>query len=220
MARTPYQKENGDYSNKVHELAQRIIYPELFRAQESDIDYEEDTLLEESERGAILDGEMAIDRIVKVKVKGLNGSIPFTIQERFRRPRYANFRDITITEWNHRSNLPSELYKIRANIFLYGYANHEETPNGFVEAVAIDTTQLLIKIARQEIKHKMQSNDKGQTFVTCAFEDLTKAGAVLWHKRDLNDPLQAYFKMKEKYPREWIVELVNVASSELSTTQA
>lgn len=220
MARTPYQKENGDYSDKAHQLAQRIIYPRLFQTHEDDITYEEDTLLEESERGAVLDGEMGIDRIVKVKVKGLNGSIPFTVQERFRRPKYASYRDLTITEWNHLSNLPSELYKIRANIFLYGYANHSDTPNGFIEAIAIDTTQLLVKIARREMQYKTQTNPKGQSFLAFTFENLEDAGVVLWHKRDLNDPIQAYYKMKEKYGQEWISELVNVAASELSAIQA
>jgi hypothetical protein len=61
-----------------------------------------------------------------VTTHGLRAPLGFTIQERFRRPRYAEFQDLTLTEWNGNSNLPSELYKIRAGMFLYGYYSEED----------------------------------------------------------------------------------------------
>jgi hypothetical protein len=209
MARTPYQKENGDYSDKSHQLAQALIYPSLFDTSAENITYEEDTLLTESARGAVLDGEMGIDRVLRVTVPGLTGNIPFTVQERFRRPEFHGYQDLTITEWNHNSNLPSELYKIRANIFIYGYGNHPLDPSGFIEAIAINTTQLLVKISRREIPYTLKQNKKNQTFLAFSFDSLEKSGVVLWHKKDLSEPVRIARHITSKYSQEWISEFVS-----------
>lgn len=179
MARTVYEKRNAHFSNVAHELARRILYPQLFGT--SDLEYEDGTLLQESERGAILDGEMGVDRIVKVGVNKLAEPLTFTIQERFRRPQFARYRDVTITEWNHASGMPSELYKINAGIFLYGYVNHPGTPTGFIEAIAINTTGLLHQVSCNKIPWSLEQNKKRQTFMAYKFHELQKAGLVMFH---------------------------------------
>ncbi len=188
MTATIYQKDNANYSDAVHALARRQVYPKLFGADVSNITYEADTLVGQSPLGDMLDGEMGIDRIVRVSVKGLTGVLSFTVQERFRRPSYAKYRDITVTEWNHASGLPSELYKIQAQVFLYGYADKEQDPTWITEAVAVNTTSLLMAIVQGSVKYDTGMNKKQQTFLTIPFAELESNDLVLWRTKKFSSP--------------------------------
>lgn len=176
--RTIFQPENANFSQKAHLAARIQIYPSIFKTTLQNLEFE-DTILNTSERNTILDGEMGIDRIVNVAVKNLHAPLVFTIQERFRRPEYAHYKDLTITEWNGASGLPSELYKINAGLFLYGYFN--EFQNTFIDAIAINTTDLLIAICRNEISYTKRRNKKQQDFVAFTFSGLENAGVVKYH---------------------------------------
>lgn len=219
MTATKYEKRNAEFSNAVHNLAQALVYPKLFSAEKESIVYEEDTLLGESIRGDILDGEMGIDRVLRVTVPGLNGRIPFTVQERFRRPAFVEWQDLTITEWNYASNLPSELYKIRANIFLYGYANAEENPTGFIEVIAVDMTLLLLKIAKKEIEYRNERNTKDQSFLGFRFTDLENAGVVIFHDKSFSNPVVTAAHLVGKYNVKWINELVRLLNKHMKDAQ-
>ena len=177
MARTIYQPENAAFSNKAHMMARRLLYPQIFRKSGTMLEFE-DTLLSMSDRGRILDGEMGIDRIVKVTVPTLHAPLIFTVQERFRRPQFAKYRDLTITEWNNASDLPSELYKINAGIFLYGY--YDESSNGFLDVIAVNVTDLLLMIARDQIHYSSERNKKQQDFLGFKFDDLKQARVVIF----------------------------------------
>ena len=131
---------------------------------------------------AILDGQMAVDRIVHVTVSGLRDTIDHVVQERFRRPQYARYRDITITEWNHASNQKSELYKLKAGIFLYGY--YDEDRGTFGEVIAVNTSALLHAITTGRMKLPVEENRRTkQTFVCLKFDALHAAGVVMWHSK-------------------------------------
>lgn len=190
MARTIYQPENAAFSNKAHLSARKLLYPRIFCKPEESLAYE-DTLLSMSERGRILDGEMGIDRIVKVTVPSLHAPLVFTVQERFRRPQFAKYKDLTITEWNNASDLPSELYKINAGIFLYGY--YDEVGNGFIDAIAINVTALLLMIARGQMSYSSERNRKQQSFLAFKFDALFDAGVVMhWLNQDLRQMALAW----------------------------
>ncbi|MFW6025147.1 MAG: hypothetical protein ACOCRX_02285, partial [Candidatus Woesearchaeota archaeon] len=88
MPQTKYEEKNGLFSNRAHQAARRLLYPLIFPS--SALEFEAETLLHESKRGQILDGEMAVDRVVRVKRANLHKGLNFTIQERFRRPQYAH----------------------------------------------------------------------------------------------------------------------------------
>jgi hypothetical protein len=175
VARTEYTPENGEFSNKSHRAARALLYPRLFGVPMESLSFE-DTLLKDSERGRILDGEMGVDRIVRVAVQQLHGPLVFTVQERFRRPEHAGWRDLTITEWNHASNMPSELYKINAGLFLYGY--YDEARNHFLDAIVVSVTDLLLAVTRSNITYTSNRNKKRQTFLGFKFDDMAKAGIV------------------------------------------
>ncbi len=177
MSHTVYQPENGEFSNTAHEAAQRLVYPYIFNVPAECIHYES-TLLGDSERSSVYDAELGIDRIANVTVNGLHNPLKFVVQERFRRPKYAAFRDITITEWNNASNLPSELYKISAGLFVYGY--YDSSNDTFIDAIAIHVSKLLHCIVTNTIKYRRNSNLKQQDFFSFTFTDLEAANCVAW----------------------------------------
>ena len=186
MTYTPYSKKNGDFSNLAHLAAREVVYPQMFQRPRDTLDFE-DTLLELNERGAALDGEMATDRIVKVtakprdKMQPFKQPIIFTVQERFRRPKYARYRDLTITEWNNQSNLPSELYKLAANYFVYGY--FDRVQNLFIDVIAVNVPAVLLKLCNGEMPYRYGINPRSnQSFITLTFANLEKTGCMVYRQ--------------------------------------
>lgn len=179
---TPYSKKNADLSDAAHLVARSRIYPQIFGCDESMLKYDDATLLHESDRGKILDGEMGVDRIVNVSVTGFRFPIVFTVQERFRRAKFAKYKDLTVTEYNRRTGQPSELYKINAGLFVYGYLSNDH--RHFVDAICINTAQLLWQLSRHGIRYKTQENHRSnQCFLCFTFDALSKSGCLLWRKK-------------------------------------
>lgn len=177
IAHTPYSNGNQQFSDRAHELAQAAIYPKLFGVDPACLTFDDVTGMTQ-ERNRILDGEMAVDKIVNVSVRGLGAPLVFTVQERFRRISAERFRDITITEWNCNSNRPSELYKIKAGLFLYGYYN--DTTDRFIgQSLVVNMPALLIRIAANRIYHERAVNPRSnQRFITIPFESLDELGII------------------------------------------
>jgi hypothetical protein len=174
---TPYSHNNRKYTELAHLCAQKEIYPLIF-GEESSLLF---LPLAPSQVRA-LDGNMAIDRQVKVRSEGLHESLPILVQERFRRPKYASLRDVTITEWNHSSNQRGELYKIRAELFLYGY--YDDITDRFLEVIALDLFQLKWKIAKKDIPYTSEVNPRSnQTFYCFKFDDLHKHHITIFHEQ-------------------------------------
>jgi len=177
--RTPYSLGNQAFSNAAHEAAKTLVYPQLFNCEPDDISFATTSVADGGEN-AILDGQMAVDRLVHVTSRNLHGKITHTIQERFRREKYSRFRDITITEYNHASGRQSELYKIKSGIFVYGY--FFPATGTFGEVVAIDVTRLLMAISSGSIRFDTETNRRSdQAFITLKFDDLHDSNVVVWH---------------------------------------
>jgi hypothetical protein len=173
---TPYSQQNQDFSDKGHLCAQTSIYPLIF--PNSQLQFV--PLPEEQTR--TLDADMGTDRHVLVKVHSLREAFSVLVQERFRKPRYADFQDITITEWNHNSNLPAELYKIKAEMFLYAY--YDDANDKFLEAIAISMLALKVKIAQGLINHDPAPNWRtNQTFLGFKFRDLEAQHISIFRKK-------------------------------------
>lgn len=173
---TPYSERNQQFSDAAHIAARSMIYPHIFDGCE-EITFET-TSLGKSEKSTILDGEMAIDRIVRAHSSFLKRPVEVTVQERFRRPRFARFRDLTITEWNHKYNLPSELYKLNAGLFVYGYFDIAQ--NLFADWIAVSTADTIRKIASKQLPYDRRRNPRSdQTFIVIKFDALREAGVVV-----------------------------------------
>lgn len=177
---TPYCSANQTFSDAAHAAAQSIVYPRMLECERDALSFESSSVSDGGEK-AILDGRMAVDRIVSVTVAGLRGPIEHTVQERFRRPEYAAFRDVTITEWNHASNQKSELYKLKAGVFLYGY--FDPASESFGEVIAVNTSALLMAIGSGGIRYTKGENPRSrQSFICIKFGALHDAGVVIWHR--------------------------------------
>lgn len=175
--KTQYSNINQIFTDEAHLAAQEKIYPCLFNTTKRNMKFIT-TSLSGGGKDRVLDGDMAIDRIIKVKVDWFRAPLEFTVQERFRRHHYAKFKDLTITEWNEATDLKSELFKLNAGIFLYGYYLQEKME--FVDWIAINTVGLLLRIAARRPRIKRETNKRSQqTFLTFKFDDLHRAGLVL-----------------------------------------
>jgi len=173
ISRTPYSQENQDFSNKGHLCAQRTLYPLIFpNSQLQFVPLPEDQV-------RILDGDMGTDRHVLVKVQTLREAFSVLVQERFRQTRFADFQDVTITEWNHNSNKPGELYKIKAEMFLYGY--YDPLKDKFIDAIAFSVFNLKVKLSQGIIGHVSGVNPRSnQSFLGFQFKDLEKQHIAVW----------------------------------------
>jgi len=180
MSRTPYSKDNAAFSEQAHLAAQNLVYPNIFKTTRDKLTFES-TLVNDSAKGAVLDGDMAIDKIVKVAaVHNLfKHPIQFTVQERFRRMEFMKWGDITITEWNNHSGLPSELYKLAANLFVYGY--YDPATNSFGDAIALSVTDLLIKLCDGGLNFTYKNNPRSdQDFIGIKFMPALQANCVIY----------------------------------------
>lgn len=179
--KTNFSSSNAAFSDKAHIAAQTQIYPLVFNTTSENITYESVTMSDspEDNRKKILDGEMAVDRVLSVSAKSLPFPLSYTVQERFRRTNAKKWQDITITEFNTESGLPSELYKLSGGLFVYGYYN--ETEDNIEQFVVFSSSALLLCLASGDLKidaRGMNPRSK-QTFITFKFDNLRKHGLIL-----------------------------------------
>lgn len=173
-----YSPERARFSELAHVAAQTTFYPLFFPS--SSLTFE-NTNIDTGARGRILDGQMGVDRIIRVKVPSLRSPLVFPVQERFRLPRYERFQDVTITEWNEASGQPSELFKISAGYFIYGY--FDTNLGRFGEVVAVDVPEFLRQLVSGGLGNldaRRNRNEKRQTFLTFSFDELEACGALIF----------------------------------------
>jgi len=167
---TPYSIGNQEFSDKAHKSAQACVYPFVFSKEQGQLAFE-CTSVSTGERGKVLDGEMGIDRIVLVTCGQMRKPLVFTVQERFRKVKYRGYQDLTITTWNTITNQPSELYKINAGLFLYGF--YDESSDTVVEWVMVNTASMLLALASKRLSYTTRTNPRsGQEFIGVKFTDL------------------------------------------------
>jgi hypothetical protein len=174
---TPYSSDNQLFSDLAHQTAQQNLYPTLFRCEPSALVFETASVADGG-RSAILDGEMGIDKIIKVQVPLLHGPIIFTVQERFRRTKFDGYTDLTITEYNNTTQQLSELYKITAGVFVYGF--FDDTTKRFTKWVAADVNKMLYGIVTGTLGFQKKRNSRSnQDFIGIEVADLFDGGYLL-----------------------------------------
>lgn len=174
---TPHSKENQDFTNGAHMQAREDIYPFVFKRPKEDLYY---PVLKDAQ---YRDYNLGIDHTIAVSAPGFGSLLTFSVQERFRYPRYANCRDVTFTEHNNNSNLPSELYKIEATFMNYGYFDPERKQ--FLEAIVLWVAVFKELLLSGNIPFERKPNPRSnQTFCCFKFDDLRKVpGLVKFYKR-------------------------------------
>jgi len=176
---TPYSNDNAIFSQKAHEAARSQVYPNAFGVDIRSLDFE-DTQFRDGGRSKILDGEMGIDRIIKVtSIANLRHPISFTVQERFRRIKFLDYQDITLTEWNNATNEIGEIYKIAASYMVYGYFDDQK--NKIVSPIVVNVTDMLTLICGGDLPFSKSKNPRSnQDFLTLKYSDLYKSGCVMY----------------------------------------
>lgn len=180
MSRTLFSTADSTFSLNAHTFAQSQIYAFLWPGKtvtmvDATISREASGLIEGK-----LDGEMGIDRIALVSSDGLRLPIKYTIQERFRRESFKRWGDITMTEWNNASNTPSELYKIQADLFVYGY--FDSIDGIFKEFIVVYVPVLKTALSNGLLKFVRRRNNKNQDFLGISIADLERVGAIMYLK--------------------------------------
>lgn len=182
MCKTEFQSENKNFSDIAHKIAAAKIYTKFLNKPLDDLTFQECNLAHGGS-GAILDGSYGIDRIARIPWG--RDKISITFQERFRRDAYIGRQDITITEWNWSSGLPSEMYKMVAQYFLYGFYN--EKTEDFPFACIVDVGKMMRAFARDYETNKeipRGGNQKNQTFAAIPFGFLKKHQLVVFSYRN------------------------------------
>lgn len=176
---TEFSQQRKDDSDRAHRIARVAIYPQWLKTDQLKFEEQKDMLTDE--RAAALDGEMAIDRLVKVTCPHLRRPLKLTTQERFRQPEYAPWQDMTITEWNGKTNRESELYKLMADFFMYGY--FDQRTQRFIDCIVINVPDLKTALATGSVRFSKNTNKKQQSFFGIAFAELHRLGLVRFHLR-------------------------------------
>ena len=171
MLSTPFSRVNADFSTLAHGRACELVYPRFFGVVSDKLTVEDVTGVHSA-----LDTELGVDRVIRVTTQSLHQPLTFTVQERFRRPRFKGFRDITLTEWNLNSDLPSELYKIHADYFMYAY--FDDTAGQFVgETVIVNVPSLKRRLGAAQIEWSRRENPRSnQVFMSLTFDELRRVG--------------------------------------------
>lgn len=176
MPKTIFEQQNAAFSDLAHESALNDIYPKIFKSRFSC----ESTSLYKSREYEFLDGEKKIDRIFRFQTSS-GSDLKITVQERFRRPEFYRYRDITLTEYNFNSGINSEVYEIEAMYFLYAYYNPKT--RRFGEIILINVADLILALVNKRIAFTRKFNKKNQSFLIFKFEDLIKSKVVKFHNK-------------------------------------
>lgn len=179
MVKMEFDVEHSAFSEAAHQAAVSQVYPDIFPgAPEETVVVKSPSHLSTAEE-QMFDLRFKIDRVFEAEFDDLRGSVPISVQERFRHPEYQRYRDLTITEYNNDSDAESELHEILANIFVYGYYDADE--DVIVEAIIVNLPTLFLALANRDIEYSRNTNPKNQDFIAFSFDDIHDIGAVMYH---------------------------------------
>lgn len=190
---TSFSAGNFSFSSKAHLAAERQFYPKLWPG--ATISFLDTTK-------AVEDLVYAVDCIAEVSLPDPDARAPikFYIQERWRKPSYRKFTDMTVTEWNLRTNQPSELHKLAAQLFVYGF--YDESTDMIVEGYAVDICRMQHCNARGELKYERRRRSSGdQSFIAIELDHLQEIQALMF---DLNKCVETLpdVEIKSRYTKE------------------
>jgi hypothetical protein len=100
-----------------------------------------------------------------------------------------------VTEWNLRTNQPSELHKLAAQLFVYGF--YDESQDKIVDGYAIDICRMQHCNARGELKYERRRRGNGdQSFIAIELDHLDEIQALMF---DLNKTVEVLPEIAEQY---------------------
>lgn len=168
---TTFSASRMEDSHLAHLAAQEQFYPLLFPKV---------ALAFEDTVKTVKDMEYAVDCIVAISLKQLRAPLQLSVQERWRTDLEAmSWGDITVTEWNLDTDLPSELHKLGAQLFVYGF--YDKPADRIVAAIAVDVPRMVLALSIGKLKPNRRRRGD-QSFVGFGVHDLEATGAVILKK--------------------------------------
>lgn len=164
---TVFSQERWEFTKKAHLAAQRQFYARMYPGG---VAFEDTTKTAQ-------DLDYAIDCQLAVTIPDFRAPIRISVQERFRKPHEMHWGDITVTEWNLDTNEPSEMHKLGAQMFVYGF--YDEADDRILLAVAVDVGLMQWALAHDEISY-VRRRRGDQSFLGFNFRALHEIGAVLF----------------------------------------
>lgn len=164
-----------DDSKRASTAAQSQFYPLLFPGR---------ALKFEDVTKTVQDLEYAIDVQVAVDAPHLRAPLRFSVQERWRTDLAAmQWGDVTVTEWNLDTGRPSELHKLGAHLFVYGF--YDKEGDRIVAAAAVEVPRMLraLSLGKLAPVRKLRGD---QSFLAFTLTELEGVGAVIFRGRLLN----------------------------------
>jgi hypothetical protein len=167
---TAFSKGNFDFTQRAHLAAREQVYPLLW-PKSTRLQFVDTTK-------AVKDLEYAVDCIAAVTVEGFRAPLKFFIQERWRKANYRNtYTDVTVTEWNTATHLPSELHKIAAHYLVYGF--YDPNRDKIVDAFVVNVAQMLKGIADGRIAWTREQRPTfDQDFIAVELDELERNAAL------------------------------------------
>lgn len=175
---TPFDKHNYDYSEYASRVAERTIYKSL--VDKLHPRHQGFSLLDMG--GTQADFQEGLDKVLEVRLS--DRIVEYRVQERFRRPSYAKYRQLTATDANLMTGQTGDLHKLDVDFYVYGYLNIDLS---WEEAVVVDARRF-VRLHREGI---LQPEDvrlykrKQQRIFAFSFHKLDQAGCIVWHSREL-----------------------------------
>lgn len=170
--RTAYRPVNASFSLDAHAAAEKQVYPIWFP---HGVVFEDTT-------STTRDLDYAIDCQLAVNLRpsdSFKAPVHLSVQERWRRPAHHGYHDITVTEWNETSGLPSELHKLAAQLFVYGF--YDADRDVVTEAVAVSIPTMIAALAVDRLPWSRNwRRDRAQRFLAFQVDALMRVGAVLY----------------------------------------
>lgn len=186
---TLYEPERQAWSDRAHVSARRWIYPRVFPGAALEF-----TRHERTSAGPHPLDALGVDLTVRVTIRGLRAPLSFYVQERYRAVAYQRYGDVTFTEWNEATDTPSELHKIAAGWFVYGYYDPEA--DWFTEWIAFDVPAVLRAVALGALRfHTVPRNGKMQTVKALTLTELEPYGVRVTRPVD---PYSSLYNHKER----------------------
>lgn len=167
---TTFSRGNYEDSHAAHMAARTQFYPLLFPGCE---------LLFEDVTKTALDMDYAIDcKIAAANPQlGLRAALWFAVQERWRFDlAWVSAGDVTVTEWNLDTDIPSELHKLGAHLLVYGF--YDRISGRVVCAAVIDVARLLLALALGTLPFKRRQRGD-QSFLAFRIAALRECKAVI-----------------------------------------
>lgn len=172
-----------DLADAAHRAAVREFYPALTAAWGIEsYDLLDTSALGNGNARQFLDHELGIDVVLRGESAIFSEAVPLFIQERWRRAKYAGYRELTMTVAKPGNGLPPQVTRMLAPLFVYGY--YHEPADELCETVVVDTMRVYRAIFRDELPTTEVAVTANKTrMLAIPFDALAEADAILFHFR-------------------------------------